>query len=151
MSNTINKETMMERGKFSANGYVFEVRPLYLGEEEDYLSEVTVSPVINNTEDSGHEPTDKELGRWLIALFSNVVNQNKKKKNRIVAFFIRLFHRDYHYYDNYPAVQPLIKWIERKVTHKGKKIRFYDLERKYGLNKTEIQKLIAYFLELSGF
>lgn len=148
-SPVINEDVMMERGKFIANGYMFHVKPIFLGEEDEYLSEMTVSPVLSDNE---NQPTDKELGTWAIALFSSTVNKPNKKQNKIIAFLKNLFcKKNYRYYDDYPAVQPLIKWLERKVTYKGKKIRFYDLERKFGLNKTEIEKLFIYFHEISGF
>lgn len=151
-SSIINEDVMMERGKFTANGYVFHVKPVYLGEEDKYFSEVTVNPVLKSNDEGEHEPTDKELGRWAIALFSNTVNQSEKKKSKILSFFCKIFFRkNYHYYDNYPTIQPLIKWIEKKVTYKGKKIRFYDLERKFGLRKADIQRLFIFFNEISGF
>lgn len=151
----INKEVMMERGRFTANGYTFAVRPVYLGEEDEYFNDFALSPVPADEE----EHTDKELGQYAMALFSNPANrlvQQEKERFSFVGLINRLYNRlfrpkDYRYYDASPAVQPLIKWLERKVTYKGRKIRFYDLERKYGLNKSEIQKLIAYFHELSGF
>lgn len=157
----INEDVMLERGLFTANGYTFTVKPVYLGEESLYLSEMTVSPVPNIEEDKTvKDLSNKELSSWAIALFSHTINENSeenseqvpKKKNIFKKIFIRLFHRNnYHFYDDVPAVQPIIKWIEQKVTCEGKKIKFYDLERKYGLNKAEIEKLFIYFHELSGF
>lgn len=145
----LHEEEMMERGRFIANGFIFHVKPIYLGEEDEYLSEMKVSPVPNS--DSNEEATDKELGGWAIALFSRTIN-GKKKYNKIIEFFIRLiFGKNYRYYDNYPAIQPMIKWIERKVTYKGKKIRFYDLERKYELSKADIEKLFVFLHQISGF
>ncbi len=45
----------------------------------------------------------------------------------------------------------MIKWLEKKVSYKGRKIKFYDLERKYGLNKLEIHQLMCKFMEISNF
>lgn len=150
-----NEDTMLERGKFVANGYTFNVKPVYLGEEDDFLSQVTISPVPVAPENDADDDTknDKQLGRYAIALFSETLNNVKKKTHgRIYNFFCWLFRRrDYRYYKDMPLIQPLIKWIEIKVTYNGKKVYFYDLERKYGLSKAEIERLFIYFYELSGF
>lgn len=154
----LNEDSMLERGRFTANGYTFAVRPVYLGEEDDYISDVTLSPVPIPKE-SGEEYTEKELGQWAIAIFSKNIKVAKKDVTEnhglfpfISRLFQRLFHpKDYRYYADSPAIQPLVKWLERKVTYKGRKVRFYDLERKFGLNKAEIERLIMYFHELSGF
>lgn len=154
IKNAENEDTMLERGKFIANGYTFIVKPVYLGEEDEYLSEMTVSPVpiIGDGEELDKE-NDKQMSQWSIALFSEALNGVKKKKRgRIYNFLCWLFRRrDYRYYSDTPAIQPLIKWIEKKVTCNGKRIRFYDLERKYGLSKADIERLFIYFHELSGF
>lgn len=153
-NNVLNEDTMLERGKFVANGYTFLVKPVYLGEEDEYLSEMTVSPIpIIKEGEKLDQENDKEMAQWPIVLFSESLNNVKKKKRgRFYNFLCWLFRRrDYRYYSNVPAVQPLIKWIERKVTCNGKKVYFYDLERKYGLNKAEIERLFIYFHELSGF
>lgn len=155
MGSVISKEAMMERGKFIANGYTFMVKPVFLGEEDDYLSQLTVSPVPvkldNETEID--KDNDKKMGDWIIALFSKQINGDRKKKHgKIYNFFMLLFHkRDYRYYSNLPTIQPLIMWLEQKVTYKGRKVYFYDLERKFGLSKADIERLIIYFHELSGF
>lgn len=150
-----NEETMLERGKFVANGYTFTVRPVYLGEEDNFLSQVTISPVPVNPDSNTVEESkdDKQLGKYAIALFSEALNNvTKKTHGRIYEFFCWLFkRRDYRYYKDVPLMQPLIMWIEKKVTYNGKKVYFYDLERKYGLSKTEIERLFIYFYELSGF
>lgn len=151
----LNEETMLERGKFTANGYTFEVKPVYLGEESDYLSQVGVSPVpvSQATGEVNLDTTDKEKSQWIMALFSENINGVKKKKRgrfyELLSYI--LWRRDYRYYKDYPTIQPLIKWIEKKVTYKGKKVRFYELERKYCLSKADIERLFIYFHQLSGF
>lgn len=154
MANVINEDTMMERGFFTANGYTFQVKPIYLGEEDDYLAEVTISPIPIAVDESVEVDMDdnKTLSYWIITLFSHSINGKSKAHGHVYEFFNRLFRRrDYRYYSNLPQIQPLIKWIERKVTYKGKKVYFYDLERKYGLSKADIERLFIYFHELSGF
>lgn len=151
--NILNEDIMMERGKFTANGHTFIVRPVYLGEEDTYFSEINIAPV-PSIQDGADSPSDKELGRFAIVLFSKTINgENAGKQQGLFRRIINwLFHRnDYHYYSSYTSMQPIIKWLERKVTYNRRKIRFYDLERKYGLNKAEIERLIMYFHEISGF
>lgn len=152
---TLNEETMTERGRFTANGYTFTVEPVYLGEEKLYLSEMKVSPIPSADDKPIAELTDKELGSWAIAIFNSDMG-NEEMQIKKPSWLSRLFnkivhHNDYHYYNDSPQVQPLIKWIERKVTYNGNKIHFYDLERKFGLNKAEIEKLFVYFHEISNF
>lgn len=154
IKNADNEDVMLERGKFLANGYTFIVKPVYLGEEDEYLSEMTISPIpIAKDGEEIDQSNDKQMSQWSIALFSESLNGVKKKKRgRFYNFLCWLFRRrDYRYYSDTPAIQPLIKWIEKKVTCNGKKIRFYDLERKYGLSKADIERLFIYFHELSGF
>lgn len=153
--NVENEDVMMERGRFSANGYTFVVRPVYLGEEDEYLSQVTFYPFPVNKDGKINvdKNDDKKLSKWLISLFSESFNGIKKKKRgRIYNFLSWLFRRrDYRYYSDVPTIQPLIMWLERKVTYNGNKVYFYDLERKYGLSKADIDRLFIYFYELSGF
>lgn len=150
-----NEDFMRERGYFTANGYTFKVQPVFLGEEEEYLEEVSFSPVPSPAEGDAiiDKDNDKKMGHCVIALFSTAFNGvPHKRKSKIQEFFSFIFRRrDYRYYKDYPIIQPLIKWIEQKVTYKGKKIRFYDLERKYELSKADIERLFIYFHELSGF
>lgn len=153
---TLNKDEMMERGRFTANGYTFVVRPVYLGEEDAYFEDMKIRPTPPDKDD-GTQYSDTELGRYAMVLFSRTTSAYHKDDRKpafggIKRLFRKLFpKKDYTYYSDLPAVMPLVKWLERKVTYKGRKIRFYDLERKFGLNKTEIQQLIDYFHEISGF
>lgn len=149
----INEDVMMERGKFEANGYVFTVQPIFLREEDEYFSDLTISPIPPSLE-NGEMPTDKELGRWAIALFSEKANGGTpyKKMSTFRRFFIWLFHRnDYHYYADCKNIMPYVKWVEKKVKYKGRKVKFYQLERKFSLSKAEIEKLFIYLHQLSGF
>lgn len=150
----INEDLMMERGKFVANGYTFTISPIYLMEEDEYFSDLRLSPVPTDTE-SGEELSDKELGQWAMALFSTKVNNEGhpyKKMNVWRRFFIWLVHRnDYHYYADAKGIAPYIKWLEKKVKYKGRKVKFFDLERKFSLSKAEIEKMFIYLHKLSGF
>lgn len=153
-SNVFNEDTMLERGKFVANGYTFIVKPVYLGEEDQYLTDMVISPIpVTKKGETLNKDNNKEMSQFIITLFSEALNNVKKKKRgRLYNFISWLFkRRDYRYYSDVPAIQPLIKWIEKKVTCNGKKIYFYELERKYGLSKAEIERLFIYFHELSGF
>lgn len=154
-NDVLNENTMMERGKFTANGYTFTVKPVYLGEEDAYLADLSISPIpiTNNGKPDYDLGNDKKLGQWSIALFSKAVNtQEQKKHGRFYQLCSKIFRKkNYKYYSNKPAVQPFVKWIEQKVFYHGRKIRFYDLERKYNLSKADIERLFIYFHELSGF
>lgn len=155
-----NQEQMMERWTYTANGYTFTVKPVMLGEERDFLEDLKASPVPAQIIEEGVMPTDKELGRWAITLFSEPLNgpirESKEKKTILERFKTFLFKKvlrikDYNYYEDFPAVQPILKWIERKVTYQSKPILFYDLERKFQLNKAEVEKLFIFLYKISGF
>lgn len=147
-------QTMLERGIFEANGHKFTVKPIFLGEETEYLSDVSYA-LYPRTKD-GQEPTDKDLSHYAIMLFRKDDSANDKPEHiglfeRFKRWFTKTFVKNYEYYSDNPSVLGLVKWIERKVYYNGKKVKFYDLERKYGLNKSEIVKLFGYFQDLSGF
>lgn len=148
-------DTMMERGEIVLNGHKFVVKPIYLGEEHDYLEDVSYSLYPRIKEDQ--EPTQKELSRFAIFLFSQFEGDDEKSPvhkglfGKIKMWFIKRFIHDYRYYSDNPSVVNLVKWIEKKVYYKKKPIKFYDLERKFGLNKAEIIELFRYFQDLSGF
>ena len=165
----LKKDIMMERGKFCANGHIFEVRPIYLGEEDSYLESLTMSPVPKPIVDANGKETslnDKEVGQFLQFFFSNrrlaeMEQQSKRKIDRLfpngkqitaaAIWRLKRTKRNYLFYCDNPNAMIVAMWLERKVSYRGKKIRFYDLERKFGLNKTEIEQLICYLHELSGF
>lgn len=155
MNDTDNgMETMLERGTFEANGYKFTVKPIFLGEESEYLDDVAYALYPRAKE--GEEITDKDLSHYAMMLFREVPGKNDKHERiglfeRFKRWFAKTFIKNYEYYSDNPSVLGLVKWIERKVFYKGKRIRFYDLERKYGLTKSEIVKLFGYFQDLSGF
>lgn len=146
--------TMLERGIFEANGYKFTVKPIFLGEETEYLSDVSYALYPRAKE--GEELTDKDLSHYAIMLFRKENGKNENLEHlglfeRFKRWFAKTFIKNYEYYSDNPSVLGLVKWIERKVFYKGKPIKFYELERKFKLNKAEIVKLFGYFQDLSGF
>lgn len=147
-------ETMLERGTFEANGYKFTVKPIFLGEEAEYLDDVAYALYPRAKE--GEEITDKDLSHYAMMLFREVNSKNNKHERvglleRFKRWFAKTFIKNYEYYSDNPSVLGLVKWIERKVYYKNKRIKFYELERKFGLTKAEIVKLFGYFQDLSGF
>ena len=165
----LQKDIMLERGKFCANGHVFEVKPIYLGEEDAYLESLTMSPVPKPIVDANGKETslsEKEIGQFLQFFFSNrrlaeFEHQSKRKIDRLfpngkpiteaAVWRLKKTKRNYLYYCDNPNAMIMAMWLERKVSYRGRKIRFYDLERKFMLNKSEIERLICYLHELSGF
>lgn len=146
--------TMLERGIFEANGYKFTVKPVFLGEESEYIEDV--GGAFYPRKKNGEELTDKDMSHYAMALFQKTSGTNDRQEwlglfGRFKRWFAKTFTKNYEYYSDNPSVLGLVKWIERKVYYKGKRIRFYDLERKFGLNKSEIVKLFVYFQDLSGF
>ena len=146
--------TMLERGIFEANGHKFTVKPIFLGEETEYLSDVAYALYPRAKE--GEELTDKDLSHYAIMLFRKPSSEVDHPERfgifeRFKRWFAKTFIKNYEYYSDNPSVLGLVKWIERKVFYKGKPIKFYELERKFGLNKAEIVKLFGYFQDLSGF
>lgn len=153
MENENGHDYMLERGVFEANGYKFVVTPVYLGEETDYMMDVSYALYPHTKE--GEELTDKDLSRYAIALFRFNPDEIQPEKlglfGKIKLMLVKAFNKDYRYYSYNPSILGLIKWVEKKVYYKGRRIKFYQLERKFGLNKSEIIKLLGYFQELSGF
>ena len=165
----LNKDIMMERGKFCANGHVFEVKPIYLGEEDTYLESLTMSPVPKPIMDANGNETslsEKEVGQFLQFFFSNmrIAEMESQSKRSIDGLFpngkpitqaaiwrLKKTKRNYLFYCDNPNAMIIAMWLERKVSYRGRPIRFYDLERKFKMNKSEIERLICYLHELSGF
>ncbi len=149
-----SEEIMLERGKFTANGYTFTVKPIYLGEEDEYKEDVKFALYPRTNEKK--EYTDKELNQYAILLFSknngfSVSTAPTGLFGKLKLCLVKTFCKNYQYYSDNPAIVGVIKWIEKKVYYKNKRIKFYQLERKYGLSKAEIIKLFGYFEYLSGF
>ena len=143
-------ETVQERGVYSANGYTFSVEPVYFKEETEYFFDV---PLSLHLQESKSEITDKDLVEYFIALFQA---NNKAKDQESLGWFARVKlwlvkHTRKGYYSDCPGAIGMVKWIEKKVKHKGKNIRFYDLERKFKLSKLEVVRLYRYMETLSGF
>ena len=165
----LKKDIMLERGKFLANGYMFEVKPIYLGEEDAYLDSLKRSPVpkpITGEDGKERELNDKELAQFLRMFFSNsylseIEMRDKRKIERIfpngkpitqaAIWRLKKTKRNYLFYCDNPNAMIIAMWLERKVSYRGRPIRFYDLERKFKMNKSEIERLICYLHELSGF
>lgn len=145
----IGESKMLERGEFVANGYKFKVKPIYLGEESDYLDDVTY--VLYPRRKDGEEITDKDLSIYAMGLFKADNQQALGFFQKLKRWFVKTFIHNHEYYSDNPNVVGLVKWIEKKVYYKNRPIHFYDLERKFGLSKAEIVKLLGYFQELSGF
>lgn len=145
-------DTMLERGEIVLNGHKFTVKPIYLGEESDYIEDVKYA--LYPTVQEGQELTQKELSKYVITLFIHSENEKYKKQGiigKLKIWFFKNFTRNYRYYSDNQGLLNVVKWIERKVYYKKKPIKFYDLERKYGLNKSEIVELFRFFQESSGF
>lgn len=147
-------EVMSERGTFIANGYKFTVKPVYLGEESEYFDDVAYAlyPKVKDEE----EVKEKDLSHYAIMLFRKDNSVYEKTESlglfgRFKRWFAKTFIKNYEYYSDNPGVLGLVKWIEKKVYYKGRPIRFYDLERKFGLTKSEIVELFKCFQDLSGF
>ena len=145
-------EVMQERGKFEANGYIFTIEPVYFGEEEEYWQDVQF--LLHPEKD---DCTDRDLAKFGIMLFQMGGSKGNNVKGqlglfqRMILWLVKHTTKRYKYYSDNPSMVGAIKWIEKKVKYKGKHIRFYDLERKFGLSKSEIIKMFGYFEAMSGF
>lgn len=155
--NDIDRNSMFERGKITLNGYTFTVKPILLGEEDDYREDVKYNLYPRNPDGTKKtDCTELELKQYIRYLFkkddmTTFTNGQAGLLKKIKLWLVKTFRRDYMYYSDNLAVLGLVKWIEKKVYYKGRHIRFYDLERKYKLTKIEILKLFEYFEELSDF
>lgn len=155
--NNYNNDVFVQRGSFKANGYEFNVNPIMLEEVSEYLKDRVMIP--KKIDENGNELTDKELGHFIISCFTshseseNKNNDSEKKETNIFSKIKRLFLKEKEVidYSQYPYAFGFVKWIQKKVSFKGKSIKFEDLERKYLLTKSEIAKLIIYMNEISGF
>lgn len=147
------KDTVLERGEIVLNGYKFTVKPIYFMEEAQYLEDVPI-PLYPNQKEV-ETLTEKDKSRFAITVFMrDSLTQDNKTQNvfkRIVQKIRKFLFKDYRYYSENKSVLGIVKWIERKVYYKGRQVRFYDLERKFKLNKSEIVDLFGFFQDLSGF
>ena len=133
------------------------------------LESLTMSPVPKPIMDANGKEislSEKEVGQFLQFFFSNrrlaeMESQSKRKVDRLfpngkpitqaAIWRLKKTKRNYLFYCDNPNAMIIAMWLERKVSYRGRPIRFYDLERKFMLNKSEIERLICYLHELSGF
>lgn len=144
-------ETMKERYSYSANGYSFTVIPVFLGEENEYFSDVSYA--LYPSKKDGQEVTDKDLSHFAMALFRDdgTKLENVGFVERVKIFIAKKFTHTYEYYSDVPSAAKIAKWVEKKVFYKGKPVKFYDLERKFQLSKSEIVNLLKTLQDASGF
>lgn len=144
-------ETMKERYSYSANGYSFTVTPVFLGEENEYFSDVSYA--LYPAKKDGQEVTDKDLSHFAMALFRDdgTKLENVGFAERLKIFIAKKFTHTYKYYSDIPSAAKIAKWVEKKVSYKGKPVKFYDLERKFQLSKSEIVNLLKTLQDASGF
>lgn len=144
-------ETMKDRYSYQANGYSFTVTPIFLGEENEYFSDVSYA--LYPAKKDGQEITDKDLSHFAMALFR--ADSSEKEKfgfvDRVKNFIAKKFTHTYRYYADVPSAAKIAKWVEKKVSYKGKPVKFYDLERKFNLSKSEIVNLLKMLQDASGF
>ena len=136
----------INRGKFTANDVSFKVRPVTVEEFDSYM------PMLNETIAFIKESESVDLRKMLTAKFS--LKATKRTSNFLIIIINHIcstFFKNYIHYKRFKHGYIIAKWFEKLVTVNGKKVRFYDLERKYYLNKNEIIKLLNYINELSGF
>lgn len=151
-------EVMTERYEFSANGYSFTVKPVFLGEEDAYFADVSYA--LYPVKKDGKEVTEKDLSHFAMALWRKHDANPKKDDSepekvgfleRVKIFIAKKFTHTYEYYSDVPSAAKIAKWVEKKVSYKGKPVKFYDLERKFQLSKSEIVNLLKTLQDASGF
>lgn len=161
------KDMMMDRTYVNINGFEFMVKPVFLGEEREFLKYYT-TPFMAIANEDGEITTKAKLD-LMLKMFNTQnkseteidirVEATKKiqevKDMSLFGVLKKYIYKKFgvveiDYYDGTPAYG-LIVWLEKKVYYEGKKIRFSDLERKYDLTKLEIYELITHFLEISNF
>ncbi len=150
-----DRDLMEERGYITLNGHTFKVIPVFLGEEEEYLTDLQITPVPPKSDDADEngEYDDKQLSRFIMSLFSKsrtVGLGNRPPKTKLFEMVMKkLGFKKYYYADS--TAYTNIKWLQKKVQYNNKCVRFYDLERKFRLNKVEIERLFIEIHTLSGF
>lgn len=142
-------EQTLERGVFVANNYIFDIQSVRFEEEREYFSDVPLSIHLLNKK----EEPQQDLARIMATLFQidseEEIKASLGKFGKLKLWLVKHFRRNYKYYSDSPSATGLIKWLERKVRYKNKRIRFYDLERKFRLTKKEIADMFLYLHNLS--
>ena len=153
-------EIMAERGEFIANGYTFTIEPIYYNEEsafQDAMPHYSGKQfcLFPRDKDGTIKKTtsDDELAKFGIMLFQlqDADPEEAYKGSRFKVWLYKHLFKDYRYYVDNPNVMGFIWWVEKKVSYKGRHIKFYQLERKFKLTKAEIIKMLGYLEAISGF
>lgn len=168
------------RGRFTLDGHVFDVKPISGEESHRYVFNDLHKTLIFSHEKSEHENIMSFIMAFASPDIVNLEQliETKKKQNKIIKsnkknnifkkennfkhkfklFTLRVrrtartfFYKNYKRYEKDSMGRCYAYWIERLVTHQGKKVRFIDLENKYKLSKLDIINLICYINDLSGF
>ena len=151
-----SRDVMLERTLIKINGHTFKIKPITLGEEVDFQTDFKYS-IMPDT--NGNEVEDDDIMQLMMGLFADKkrileeMGSIHLKKKTWLQIFRELYYKNRKnkkYYQNV-AGYGMVKWLEKKVSCDGKKIKFYDLERKYGLTKLEIHQLMSKFMEISNF
>ncbi len=150
-----DRDLMEERGYISLNGHTFKVIPVFLGEEEEYLTDLQITPAPPKSDDDDAESDydEKQLNRFIMSLFSKsraVGLGNRTPKKKLFELVMKKLGFKKYFYANSTAYTN-VKWVQKKVQYNNKYVRFYDLERKFRLNKAEIERLFIEIHTLSGF
>lgn len=151
-----SRDIILERTLLEINGHTFKIKPITLGEEVDFQTDFKYSIM---PETNGKEIEDDDIMQLMMGLFADKKRILEEmgsihiRKKTWTQIFKELYYRnrkDKKYYQNV-AGYGMVKWLEKKVSCNGRKIKFYDLERKYGLTKLEIHQLMSKFMEISNF
>lgn len=147
------KDKMDEKGRIMLNGFEFIITPIFIGEEEKFRNDVTFS-ALPRKENKDEDFTDKELSDHMITIFANQAFEKKENKCKIITNkkaikIIKKFSKKHYYADKY--AKPLVYWLQQKIRYKDKLVKFYDLERKFKLSKSDIGKIIVTLYKISGF
>ncbi len=153
-----DRDLMEERGYITLNGHTFKVTPVFLGEEEEYLNDLQVTPYPKKKdEELSIEKIDEidvsTLNTFVMSLFSKsrtVGLGSRGGFRKFIECFLKKLGFKRYYYANSTAYTN-IKWLQKKVYYNGKRVNFYDLERKFSLNKSEIERLFIEIHFVSGF
>lgn len=151
-----SEEIMNERGTFTANGYTFVVEPIYTEEAIRFREDVPYFLYPRNEDGTPVEELTKyDLALFIIRLFNSeketAPNVETGLLDRVKLWLVKHCKKKYEHYTSSPDALLISKWVEKKVTYKGKHIKFQDLERKFKLTKSEIAQLLGYFENISFF